>query len=118
MTYTITNNCIGCDRCVPQCPTGAISRQGQAYWINPKLCNNCTGFYSVPQCQAVCPTNSGISRLSSIASLSKGNEYWDSWFNTYERLVTKLNNAQQPSYWEQWFNTYSHQLKKVIQANQ
>ena len=113
MTYTITTSCIGCDRCLPQCPTKAIIREGQTLFINPKLCNNCAGFYSVPQCQAVCPTNGGITRLSPISSISSG-DYWDSWFSTYDRLVTKLNSAKQPNYWERWFNTYSQELKKVI----
>ncbi|MFB2976120.1 4Fe-4S binding protein [Microseira sp. BLCC-F43] len=113
MTYTITSSCIGCDRCLSQCPTGAISKDGDTLWINPKLCNGCAGFYRVPQCQAVCPTNKGIARLSPVSSISSG-DYWDSWFNTYNQLVEKLNSKKPPTYWEKWFNSYSQELQKVI----
>ncbi len=57
MPYTIPNtSCVGCDNCRPQCPTGAIKIENNKYWIDPSLCNNCEGFYSKPQCLAVCPT--------------------------------------------------------------
>jgi DNA-binding transcriptional regulator YiaG/NAD-dependent dihydropyrimidine dehydrogenase PreA subunit len=61
MSYTIPNmSCIGCDKCRPQCPTGAIKLENNEYWIDPSLCNNCEGFYSKPQCVEVCPTNTPI----------------------------------------------------------
>lgn len=61
MSYTIPNNsCVGCDNCRPQCPTGAIKRENNEYWIDPSLCNNCEGYYPKPQCVIACPTNSPI----------------------------------------------------------
>jgi ferredoxin/DNA-binding transcriptional regulator YiaG len=61
MPYTIPNkNCVGCDNCRPQCPTGAIKLEGNEYWIDPCLCNNCEGYYSEPQCVIACPTKSPI----------------------------------------------------------
>ncbi|MEA5618912.1 helix-turn-helix domain-containing protein [Cronbergia sp. UHCC 0137] len=61
MAYTIpNNNCEGCDKCRPQCPTGAIKIEDDEYWIDPALCNNCEGYYPEPQCVIVCPTNSPI----------------------------------------------------------
>ncbi len=55
MPYTITNRCIKCDSCLPECPTGAVRREGQDYWIDPALCNNCEGLYETPQCVTHCP---------------------------------------------------------------
>jgi len=61
MPYTIPNNsCVGCDNCRPLCPTGAIKIEGNEYWVDPGLCNNCEGYYSEPQCVIACPTNSPI----------------------------------------------------------
>jgi ferredoxin len=111
MTYTITSSCIGCDRCISQCPAQAISKEGQELWINPKLCTSCKGSYRVAQCQAVCPTNNGITRLSPLSSTE---DYWDSWFSTYNQLIEKLNKSQKSKYWEQWFNTYSQKVQKTI----
>ncbi|MFB2834140.1 4Fe-4S dicluster domain-containing protein [Floridanema evergladense] len=112
MTYTITNNCIACDRCLPQCPTNAISVKGQTYQIDSKLCNGCVGFYSVPQCQAVCPTNNGCVR--SLSAIASSEDYWESWFNTYNHLINRINKTKQNPYWQKWFNTYSQELKRVI----
>ena len=61
MPYTIPNkSCVGCDICLLQCPTGAIKVEGNGYWIDPLLCNNCEGYYSEPHCVSVCPTSSPI----------------------------------------------------------
>lgn len=62
MPYTIPNknSCIGCDDCRSLCPVGAIKLENNEYWVDPCLCNNCEGFYSEPQCVAVCPTQSPI----------------------------------------------------------
>jgi Fe-S-cluster-containing hydrogenase component 2 len=117
MAYIITNQCIQCvsvatpnqSRCQSQCPTQAIQYNGQNYWIDPTLCNNCVGHYSVPQCAAACPTNGGC-----IPDIP---EYWDRWFVKYNQLVARLQLAQQAEYWEQWFDTYSQRLKEQIQSH-
>ncbi|QNP28658.1 helix-turn-helix domain-containing protein [Cylindrospermopsis curvispora] len=61
MPYIIPNkNCNRCDKCRPQCPTGAIKIENNEYWIDPCLCNNCEGYYPEPQCVIACPTQSPI----------------------------------------------------------
>ncbi len=61
MPYTIpNNNCVGCDNCRPQCPTGAIKIENNEYWIDPGLCNNCKGYHSEAQCVVNCATHSPI----------------------------------------------------------
>ncbi len=60
MTYTLHGSCHGCNNCRPHCPTGAIKSDGENYWIDPALCNNCEGYYSEPQCVIHCPVSSPV----------------------------------------------------------
>jgi len=55
MALMITDECINCDVCEPECPNGAISQGAEIYEINPNLCTECVGHYDKPQCQDVCP---------------------------------------------------------------
>jgi ferredoxin len=55
MALMITDECINCDVCEPECPNGAISQGSEIYVINPNLCTECVGHYDKPQCQEVCP---------------------------------------------------------------
>lgn len=55
MSLKITEECINCDVCEPECPNKAISQGAEIYEINPDLCTQCIGHYSEPQCQIVCP---------------------------------------------------------------
>ncbi len=51
----ITDECINCDVCEPECPNSAIYQGEEIYEINPNLCTECVGHYDQPQCVAVCP---------------------------------------------------------------
>jgi len=51
----ITDECINCDVCEPECPNSAIYQGEQIYEIDPTLCTECVGHYDKPQCQLVCP---------------------------------------------------------------
>jgi ferredoxin len=55
MALMITDECINCDVCEPECPNGAIYQGEQIYEINPDLCTECVGHFSQPQCVEVCP---------------------------------------------------------------
>ena len=55
MALMITDECINCDVCEPECPNGAISQGEEIYVIDPNLCTECVGHYDTPQCQEVCP---------------------------------------------------------------
>ncbi len=57
MALMITDECINCDVCEPECPNGAISQGEEIYQINPDLCTECVGHYDEPQCQQVCPVD-------------------------------------------------------------
>ncbi|NCF26182.1 MAG: YfhL family 4Fe-4S dicluster ferredoxin [Gammaproteobacteria bacterium] len=57
MALMITDVCINCDVCEPECPNGAISQGEEIYEIDPALCTECVGHYDTPQCVEVCPVD-------------------------------------------------------------
>ncbi|MDP2892219.1 MAG: 4Fe-4S binding protein [Bacillota bacterium] len=50
MAYKITDACISCGACQPECPTEAISEGDSQYVIDVSLCTDCGA------CANVCPT--------------------------------------------------------------
>jgi ferredoxin len=57
MALMITDECINCDVCEPECPNDAISQGETIYVIDPGKCTECVGHYDRPQCQEVCPVD-------------------------------------------------------------
>ncbi|HXG53603.1 MAG TPA: YfhL family 4Fe-4S dicluster ferredoxin [candidate division Zixibacteria bacterium] len=57
MATMITNECISCGACEPECPNNAISQGETIYVIDPKLCTECVGFHDYEACAAVCPVD-------------------------------------------------------------
>ncbi|MEK7207561.1 MAG: YfhL family 4Fe-4S dicluster ferredoxin [Pseudomonadota bacterium] len=55
MALIITDECINCDVCEPECPNGAITKGNEIYQIDPDLCTECVGHYDASQCVEVCP---------------------------------------------------------------
>lgn len=55
MALKITDECINCDVCEPECPNQAISQGLDYYVIDPNLCTECVGHFDTPQCVEVCP---------------------------------------------------------------
>lgn len=111
MTYTITSECIACDRCVTICPTNAIQKLSHShYQIDRDRCTNCIPTHSVPQCWAVCPTNAACTRTPQ----SSGNDYWERWFTTYEQAVTHLHQTHPTDYWGQWFGRYAERVSRLL----
>lgn len=72
MSTLITEECINCGACEPECPNTAIY-EGGAQWsangdshpplktdyfyIVPEKCTECVGFFDREQCAAVCPVD-------------------------------------------------------------
>ena len=57
MALMITDQCINCDVCEPECPNAAISAGEEYYVIDPLKCTECVGHHDEPQCQKVCPVD-------------------------------------------------------------
>jgi ferredoxin len=72
MSTMITEECINCGACEPECPNTAIYEGGaqwenngekhaaiasDIYYIVPEKCTECVGFFDQEQCAAVCPVD-------------------------------------------------------------
>ncbi len=72
MATKITEECINCGACEPECPNTAIYEGGaeyefegkmgaaiseDIYYIVPEKCTECVGFFEQEQCAAVCPVD-------------------------------------------------------------
>ena len=55
MALMITEECINCDVCEPECPNDAISLGELHYDIDPHKCTECVGHFDEPQCVQICP---------------------------------------------------------------
>ncbi len=63
MALTITEDCIACGVCLPECPVSAISEgdnEGDAYSIDSNVCVECKGHYDEPKCAEVCPVDACV----------------------------------------------------------
>ena len=57
MALMITEDCINCEVCEPECPNEAIYMGEEIYEIDPDLCTECVGHFDEPQCVEVCPVD-------------------------------------------------------------
>ena len=57
MALWITDECINCDVCEPECPNAAISMGAEIYEIDPHKCTECVGHHAQPQCVQLCPVS-------------------------------------------------------------
>jgi ferredoxin len=60
MAYKITDECISCGACEPECPVQAISEGETSYKIDPKKCVECVGHFKSSQCAEVCPVGAAV----------------------------------------------------------
>jgi ferredoxin len=54
MPHKITEDCIACGACEPECPEGAITEGEEIYIIDPELCTDCG------TCEEVCPVEACV----------------------------------------------------------
>ncbi len=55
MSYKITEDCIACGACEPECPVNAISTGEPIYTIDADKCIECKEHYDAPHCVELCP---------------------------------------------------------------
>jgi len=90
MAIKITEECINCGACEPECPNNAIYEASaewalsdgttsadsdrkaaisdDAYYIVPEKCTECVGFHDEPQCAAVCPVDCCVADEDNVES--------------------------------------------------
>ena len=68
MATMITNECINCGACEPECPNNAISQGDPVFVIDPLLCTECVGFHDYEACAAVCPVDCCVTDPNNIES--------------------------------------------------
>ena len=57
MALYITDQCINCDVCEPECPNDAIYQGEIIYEIETDRCTECIGHFDKEQCVIVCPVD-------------------------------------------------------------
>jgi ferredoxin len=68
MAVMITDACINCDACAPECPVAAIMSdsddknpfEGERYYVKPESCVECVSHADTPRCAEACPTEGSI----------------------------------------------------------
>jgi ferredoxin len=95
LSLKITEECINCDVCEPECPNEAIS-QGDEYYVidpmkctecvghfdDPMKCTECVGHFDTPQCVEVCP-------VECIPEDPDNEETEEQLWNKYRRLTSQ-----------------------------
>ena len=57
MAMMITEECINCGACEPECPREAITESDDRYIIDAVKCTECQGQHDDPACSGVCPVD-------------------------------------------------------------
>ena len=68
MAFKITEDCISCGACEPECPNNAISEGETVYVIDTDKCTECVGAHDSSRCAEVCPVDSCISDPDHVES--------------------------------------------------
>ena len=60
MAYKITDDCITCGACEPECKNEAIKEGDTIYNIDPNKCTECVGWFPESKCAEVCPVEACV----------------------------------------------------------
>ena len=60
MAFKITEECISCGACEPECPNEAISEGEEIYIIDADKCTECVGAHDSSRCIEVCPVDACV----------------------------------------------------------
>lgn len=67
MSVKITDECIACDACAPECPVSAIlddenikNPNSGFYYVKPESCVECVDHADEPRCVESCPTEGAV----------------------------------------------------------
>ena len=76
MAYKITEDCISCGACEPECVNNAISEGETIYVIDPDKCTECVGNHESPKCAEVCPVDACVPDQDHTESKEQLLEKW------------------------------------------
>jgi ferredoxin len=99
MAYKITEECISCGACEPECQNESISEGEEIYVIDPDKCAECVGNFESPKCFKVCPVDSCVPDPEHVESQE---ELLTKWHRLHSRrnsgihlnYKTEVNNAK------------------------
>jgi len=57
LALIISEECVNCGVCEPECPNEAITEGDEKYVIDWEKCTECMGHFDEPQCVEVCPVD-------------------------------------------------------------
>jgi ferredoxin len=57
MALLITEECINCAACEPECPNSAISVGEDVFIVDADKCTECVGHFDESQCLVACPVD-------------------------------------------------------------
>ena len=60
MAYKITEECISCGACEPECRNQAIKEGEKIYIIDPNKCTECVGWFDKSKCAEACPVDACV----------------------------------------------------------
>lgn len=68
MAVFITEECINCEACAPECPVAAILDESneknpymdEKFYVKPESCVECVDHADAPRCAEACPTEGAI----------------------------------------------------------
>lgn len=60
MAYKITEECISCGACEPECKNEAITEGQEIYIIDTAKCTECVGWFESSKCAEVCPVDACV----------------------------------------------------------
>ncbi len=83
MALFITDQCINCDVCEPECPNEAIYQGEEIYEIETSLCTECIGHFETQQCVEICP-------VECILTDPDHEESHEQLMEKYRRITTKI----------------------------
>ncbi len=60
MAMIISEECINCGSCEPDCPNTAIAQGSSVYVVDAEKCTECVGAHDTPKCVELCPVDGCI----------------------------------------------------------
>jgi ferredoxin len=76
MAFIITEECISCGACEPECPNAAISEGETIYVIDPSKCTECVGSFESSRCADICPVDSCVADPAHVETREQLLEKW------------------------------------------